>query len=348
MSDPFARRPEADTTSESSAEPPVTAPPALPYAPGEFVVIRDPLPWAKPIRLAGVLERQRFHPLLMALLTFVGGFVIYQFVGTLVMILAALRSTGGAFDVEQVLEAVQSDAFALFGGNAVGQAAGFLLFVAFVTWLHTPNVASYLRVRRIDWGQLALSGLGLVALLPLVSWLGEVNASLPLPESLRAWDEQQAALLEQVLSADLNVYYVLLVVALTPSVCEEVMFRGYLQRQVERRLGVVWSIVLVGLVFGLFHLRPTQVLPLAFLGLYLGYAVWVTGSLWSGFLIHLLNNGIAVIVSEYAKRSPDLDPVALDSLTLPWYLIVLSVLVGGGISALLLRRRQALLDAPLR
>jgi membrane protease YdiL (CAAX protease family) len=342
MSDPFARDPDAESTPEPSAELPA-APPPLPYTPGEYIVIRDPLPWAKPIRLAGMLERQRFHPLLMALLTFVAGFVIYQFVGTLVMVLAALRSTGGTLDVEQVLEAVQSDAFALFGGNAVGQVAGFFLFVVFVAWLHTPDVTSYLRVRRIDWQQLVLSGVGLVVLLPFVSWMGQVNASLPLPESLRAWDEQQAVLLEQVLGADLNVFYVLLVVALTPSVCEEVMFRGYLQRQVERRLGVMWSIVLVGLVFGLFHLRPTQVLPLATLGLYLGFAVWVTGSLWAGFVVHLLNNGLAVIVSDYAKRSPDVDPVALESLIVPWYLAILSALVGAGIAVLLLRRRQALL-----
>jgi len=344
MSDPFAREPEAESTSEESVAPPAAAPSSLPYTPGEHVVIRDPLPWTKPMRLAGVLERQRFHPLLMALLTFVGGFVIYQFVGSLVMILAALRSTGGVLDMEQVLEAVQSDAFALFGGNAVGQVAGFSLFVVFITWLHTPDVASYLRVRRVDWGQFVLAGVGLVALLPFVSWIGGVNAQIPLPESLRAWDEQQAALIEQVLSADLNVFYVLLVVALTPAVCEEVMFRGYLQRQVERRLGVVWSIVLVGLVFGMFHLRPTQVLPLATLGLYLGFSVWVTGSLWAGFLVHLLNNGIAVIVSDYAKRSPDIDPVALESLTVPWYLAILSVLVGTGIAVLLLRRRQALLS----
>lgn len=340
MSDPFARAPE----SAPSPEPPAAAPPSLPYTPGEHVVVRDPLPWAKPILLSGVLERQRFHPLLMAVLTFVGGFVVYQLVGSVVMVLAAIQSTGGSTDVEQIMAAVQDDAFALFGGNAVGQATGFLLFVLFVTWLHTPNVAAFNRFRRVDPLHLAIAAGGLVVLLPLVTWLGELNASIPLPESLRAWDEQQAALIEQVLGADLNVFYVLLVVALTPSICEEVMFRGYLQRQVERRMGVMWSIVLVGLVFGLFHLRPSQVLPLATLGIYLGFSVWVTGSLWTGVLIHLMNNGLAVIVTDYAKRSPDLDPAALESLTVPWYLATLSALAIAGTVVLLLRRRQALLD----
>ena len=250
---------------------------------------------------------------------------------------------GEPLDIGRVLEVVQSDAFALFGGNAIGQLAGFFLFVLFVAWLHTPDVASYLRVRRIDGAHLALAGFGLLSLLPLVSWLGSVNAGLPLPDSWQAWDEQQSILLEQVLGADLNVFYVLLVVALTPAFCEELMFRGYLQRQVERRLGVVWSIVLVGLVFGLFHLRPTQVLPLATLGMYLGFSVWVTGSLWAGVLIHLMNNGLAVIVSEVVSRRPDVDAVALESLTVPWYLALASAAVVAGVVALMLRRRRVLL-----
>lgn len=339
MRDPFVRSPD-DAPEEPPA--PLSEPPPLVQAVDSSVVLHDPMPWAKPMRLDGLLERQRFHPLLTAVLTFIGGFLIYQFVGTLVMVLAAVRTMGGAFDVERVLEAVQSDAFALFGGNAIGQVAGFFLFVLLMTWLHTADVASYLRIRRVDGAHLGLAGFGLVTLLPLVSWLGELNARLPLPESWWAWDEQQSALLEQVLGAELNVFYVLLVVALTPAICEELMFRGYLQRQVERRLGVVWSIVLVGLVFGLFHLRPTQVLPLATLGVYLGFSVWVTGSLWAGVLIHLLNNGLAVIVSDYVSRNPDVDAVALESLAVPWYLAIVSAAVVVGVAVLMLRRRRAL------
>jgi membrane protease YdiL (CAAX protease family) len=343
MSDPFAREPAP------SSEPAPVAAPSLPYTPGEFVVIRDPLPWAEPVRLSGVLERQRFHPLLTALLTFVLGFLVYQIVGTVVTVVAALQLMGAtegqsAGEVAQaVMEAAMSDAAVLIGGNAVGQFAGFLFFVWFVAWLHTPDTRAFLRVRRADPGQLVLGAVGWLAIVPLVSWLGEVNGLLPVPEFLEEFEAQQALLIEQVLGAELHVLYVLLVVALTPAICEEVMFRGYLQRQVERRLGVVWSIVLVGLVFGLFHLRPTEILPLATLGMYLGFAVWVTGSLWAGVLVHLLNNGLAVLVSDYMSRSPDLDPAALESISVPWYLALASALAVAAIAALLVRRRDGLL-----
>lgn len=308
-------------------------------------MLRDEVPWAKPMRLSGVLERERFHPLLTALLTFVIGFVVFQVVGAIAMLAGALAGIEGPIGREAVIAAlaeVQGDTVTILGGNAIGQLAGFCAFVLFVTWLHTPDVASFLRVRRPDAPQFGLAGVGLLAVLPFVTWIGQVNASIPLPEILQDLDDFQAALLEQVLGGELNVFYALVVAALTPAICEELMFRGYLQRQVERRLGVMWSIVLVGVFFGLFHLRPTQVLPLATLGLYLGFSVWVTGSLWTGVLVHLLNNGLAVIVSDYLKRQPDLDPVALESIVVPWYLALLSVLAVMGIAVLLLRRRDLL------
>jgi uncharacterized protein len=216
--------------------------------------------------------------------------------------------------------------------------------VWFVAWLHSRDTKPFLRVRRADWGQLGLGAAGWLAIVPVVSWLGEVNEVLPLPESWRAWDAQQAEMIAQVLGAEIALWYVLLVVAVTPAICEEVMFRGYLQRQVERSLGVVASIVLVGLLFGAFHLRPTQFLPLATLGVYLGFSVWVTGSLWTGVLIHFLNNALAAVATDYAARNPD--AVSLESLEAPWYLAVLGALAVAGLVALQLRRRRALLAAP--
>lgn len=336
MQDPPAR--PADAPADDPAPSPSASPPE------SVGVIRDALPWAKPARLDGVLERQRFHPLLMAVLTFVAGFLIYQIIGTAVTVFVALSAAGETPDIAEVMAAVQENAAALFGGNALGQLAGFLLFVWFVAWLHSRDTKPYLRVRRTEWGQLALGAVGWFALVPLVSWLGEVNSVLPLPESWRAWDAQQAELIEQVLGADLALWYVLLVVAVTPALCEEVMFRGYLQRQVERSLGVVASIMVVGLLFGAFHLRPTQFLPLATLGIYLGFSVWVTGSLWAGVLIHFLNNGLAAIASDYAAQHPD--ALSLESLESPWYLAVLSAVFVAGVVVAQVRRRQNLLAAP--
>lgn len=117
----------------------------------------------------------------------------------------------------------------------------------------------------------------------------------------------------------------LIVLAITPALCEELLFRGYFQRQLERGVGVLWGIALSGVVFGLYHLRLTQVLPLSLLGVYLAYLTWRTGSLWPAIVVHFANNGLAVIVADFIRRREDIDMDVVDGLTVPWYVVVLSI-----------------------
>ena len=144
-----------------------------------------------------------------------------------------------------------------------------------------------------------------------------------------------------LLGSDLGFVFLFATMALTPAICEELLFRGYFQRQVERRWGVAASIGLVGLVFGLYHLRLTQALPLAALGMYLGYVVWATGSLWTGVLVHALNNGLAVATAMYVRANPNLTVEEVEALPMPWYLVAAGLLGLAAASVLLARRRAA-------
>jgi membrane protease YdiL (CAAX protease family) len=194
-----------------------------------------------------------------------------------------------------------------------------------------------------------LAVVGLLAGTPFLHWLAGLNAQLPIPEWMRAMEEGRSALIEQaLLHADLSVAFVLATMALTPSLFEELLFRGYLHRQAERALGPAGAIVLVGLFFGAFHLSALQVVPLAVLGVYLGVCVWATGSLWAAVAVHLVNNGLAVLVGDYLGRRPDLDLAALEAVSVPWYLALISAagLLAAG-WALAHRRRARLDNAPL-
>lgn len=84
---------------------------------------------------------------------------------------------------------------------------------------------------------------------------------------------------------------VLLVVALVPAVCEELLFRGLVYSGL-RRVGPAAAIVGSALVFGLVHGSVYRLLPTFALGLALGYARHRTGSIVTGMMIHALNNGI--------------------------------------------------------
>ena len=86
----------------------------------------------------------------------------------------------------------------------------------------------------------------------------------------------------------------LLIVAVCPAVCEEMLFRGYLLHRL--RPLPVWGRALVcGVLFGAFHLDPLRFLPTAILGVALSWAVLQSRSLLPGMLMHFFNNGLSVL-----------------------------------------------------
>ena len=86
-------------------------------------------------------------------------------------------------------------------------------------------------------------------------------------------------------------------VALSPALCEEALFRGFILSGL-RSLGQWPAIVVSSLLFAVAHGSVYRMLPTLFLGLLLGYAVWKTGSLLAGVVIHAINNGIAVWLAK--------------------------------------------------
>lgn len=312
-------------------------------------VIREPWPWTKPVRLTGWLERQDFHPVLLAILVPVVAFFVYQFIGALAVAAMVIpgavsdAQSGAAPDVADMMSQLTERADLLLIGNAVGQYLGFGLLVFLVVMLHTRQRAQFAYVRRADVPGLLLAIVGLFVLLPFNTWLAELNNALPLPQAIRDFDQSQMDMIEGLFgSLDISVGLALVLIALTPALCEEYLFRGYMQRQLERRVPILATILIVGIVFGLYHMRLTQALPLSFLGAYLAFAVWATGSLWTGVVLHLLNNGLAVLLMDYAKRNPDSQVAALEDATMPWYGALVSLGLFVAVVVAMQRRRRAL------
>jgi membrane protease YdiL (CAAX protease family) len=307
-------------------------------APRQRPALIDAWPWARPFQLSGGVERGQFHPLLMALLVFVGAFVVFNVVGIVVVVVGAFAG-GGITDTQTFME--QNGGLAL-GANTLGQWVAFAGLAVLMARWSTAGWKPFLRWRRPDWGGFALAGVGWFVGYAFILWLGQVNSALPVPEFFREFESMQAEMLERLLiGAGLPTWMLFGAIAITPAVCEELMFRGYLQRQVERGTGLVWSIVLVGILFGAYHLQVTKVLPLAMLGVYLGFVVWATGSVWTGAMVHLLNNGLAVLAVAFVQNRPNLDMAAIESTAIPWYVGVVSGLLAVGVCFLIYNRRRS-------
>jgi membrane protease YdiL (CAAX protease family) len=83
-------------------------------------------------------------------------------------------------------------------------------------------------------------------------------------------------------------------IAVAP-ILEEFIFRGLIQRHLERRYGATRGILAAAGLFALVHLLP-WIFPLHFfLGIAFGFTVWATRSIWAGVALHAANNAAAMI-----------------------------------------------------
>lgn len=121
-------------------------------------------------------------------------------------------------------------------------------------------------------------------MLIVLNYFGKVSANpVPIPESGQ----------EMIIG--------LIVVALSAGICEEIMFRGFIMKAYEKR-GMMQSIVLSGILFGLFHFNIQNLLGPIYLGLIFGYMVYKTDSIFTSIIAHTANNAFALILGMLVTK----------------------------------------------
>lgn len=95
----------------------------------------------------------------------------------------------------------------------------------------------------------------------------------------------------------------ILLIGGSAGICEEVLFRGVIQRSFER-LGAARAILITGLLFGLFHMDFQKLLGTFLLGVLIGFIVYRTNSLFAGMFAHFANNSLAVLISTLVGKVP--------------------------------------------
>lgn len=127
----------------------------------------------------------------------------------------------------------------------------------------------------------------------LVSILAQViNTIFPFPE-------QYVEQLGNLFKMDASLWKMLLVIAVTPGICEEIMFRGFMIRFYEGG-GTKLAILISALLFAVFHLDPFRFVPVFLLGILLGYLTLRSGSIVNSMISHTINNGLALLMVSYA------------------------------------------------
>lgn len=154
--------------------------------------------------------------------------------------------------------------------------------------------------------------------------------SMAFPSDSEVLNEQYMQLLDGV-----SFVPGLLLMALLPAVCEELMYRGYMFTAFKSRMSIPKAIIIVSLLFGISHMSMIKILPTALLGVALAYMVYKSGSIVTSALVHFLNNALAVVTLYYGDKISFLNDESLGVPVLVTMFVI--ALIGIPVGVLLLR-----------
>ena len=169
----------------------------------------------------------------------------------------------------------------------------------------------------------------MLAIMPAIEFISSLNASYSFPESLKGLEEYLRNIDESTMQSTMKALagngvgafiLNLIVLAITPAACEEMFFRGVLQKFfVDNIRNKHIAILLTAFIFSAIHMQFSGLLPRFILGAVLGYLFYSSGSLWLSIVAHATNNALVVIAAFFfgaeISASPD-----LSAYTNPWWI----------------------------
>ncbi len=276
----------------------------------------------------------QINPIAAAFIGLIGGFILYQVVGGVITLLI--------FGMN--LESAPVNAVRLM--TMAGQILFMLLpAILFSKWFYL-DVSAVIRTRVPSWREFVLFGIGIIILTPLLqyfitvqNYLIEIWAeSSPFIHSIKSSLDSLNDLVEKTYGDLLTAhnfyeaFLVILVVAVVPALCEETMFRGFIQKSFELKIRPFWAALITAIFFGIYHFNPYGMIPLIVLGFYFGFAAYKSNSILVPMSLHFTNNFIAIMVyflignEDLINTKPGTD-VDLNSAVL--MIILLSLLMVG-------------------
>ncbi|MCB9856713.1 MAG: CPBP family intramembrane metalloprotease [Phycisphaerales bacterium] len=196
--------------------------------------------------------------------------------------------------------------------RAVGITQVLLFFgvVVFLAWYAKLNMRETFSLRlpsALHWVATLLIVAGIVPLSATIQQY--LYATFPPTSQMQQMMQAEAKLLSGI-----PLWAIVAFFAILPGVCEEFAFRGMLLTGLRDRIGTWRTVLVVGIVFGAFHIYVHKIPPIAIVGMLLAYVCIRTGSILPGILIHIANNGVGLIADSMVKAN---DPRLMDLFGLP-------------------------------
>jgi membrane protease YdiL (CAAX protease family) len=226
----------------------------------------------------------------------------------------------------------------------------FLLPALFLAFLWSDKLVAYLTLNsKIRWVDIILVSLLMLVLIPFVNLLASLNNQIVMPEALKSLElwmrnmEKSVTISTQSL---LNITGIdqlalnILLIAVLPALCEELFFRGIVQKVLSERKHFYLAIWLTAILFSAIHMQFYGFFPRMLLGALFGYLLLWSGSIWLPIFAHFINN--AVVVVFYYLRFNNFVLVDLDSIGSgdSWWLGMISGITTAGVVYVLFKRHK--------
>lgn len=291
-----------------------------------------------PLEINNLSELQSPYPLISpvaaAFLGLIGGFILYQFVGGLLTILIF------GFDIEAA--PVNGIRFVTIIGQILFI---FLPAILFSKWIY-GDVSKIISLKVPHIKEVLLFVLGILILTPLLQsylyiqnyFFEQLAQSSEFINSIKFLLDSLNELIEKtfgnLLRSDnfVEVILVIITISIIPAFCEEVMFRGFIQRSFGFKFKPHIAAWLTAIFFALYHFNPYGLIPLAIIGFYLGFAAYSSQSLVIPIIIHFLNNFFAVMLyfiigDDELFKSNVSDVASLDTNIIYFVVLLISFIV---------------------
>lgn len=258
----------------------------------------------------------------------IGGLILGQ------IILTGLMFAGGAdlmqaSDINLLIESMDSTIPFKIGiglNNILMFAISAILFNLIV---YKEKFSHYFNLEKsITASWLGLCLLMMIVIYPLIAFTTQLMQNIDLPNWASSMDESSYETLVSVLEMNgpMDLILNILVVAFTPAIGEELLFRGVIQKELNKHLSNPHvGIIITSIIFSAVHFSVEGFPARFLLGLILGYAYHFTKNLWYPILLHLFNNGLQVIALYFSGENiKEMDPT--EGPEIHWSLALVSLL----------------------
>jgi membrane protease YdiL (CAAX protease family) len=268
--------------------------------------------------------------LLYLLLFITCGVIIFGALSVLIGQLSVFASDSSRFSF-YVMQSITS--FGMFFAPAI-----LFSYCTTKKWFSYSAVGEMVPVKFVGY-VLILS----LLILPVVACLSYFNEQITFPESMQNIEEWMRKMEEvnklalRALTANSTLSILLLnivVMAIFPALFEEFLFRGALQPFFTK-----WfknkrvAILVTAFIFSAIHFQFYGFIPRFLLGIYLGYLLVWSKSLWLPIVAHFMHNSVTLIL-DYGAQQQGIDLETIEPGQIQWFypfVIFCAVCVGIGV-----------------